>query len=136
MITFEKYIAFFIASIFMGAIIIGIPAIADTIATCYLGVIGAFLAIDLTIMLKKTSELPKGDFKNMNKSRYYLSLLITFCLFGIACYCKSNLDYQIMGTILMLATCIMTIISLYIGGLEGNKLMTQMGQKSSEDEPK
>ena len=124
MITFKKYFAYILATLLMGGIIIFIPSIADSIAPTYILLVGSFLAIDLGYTLRETNKLPEGDFKPIKQGRYIFTTLLSGALFILALIVSKKSGLSLTGTTSVLGISMMTILSLYIGGLEGSKFLT------------
>jgi len=127
-----QLIALIIATIFTGGMIyfINDTGSAAAIAMTFTGIVGAFIGLDIALMIKKTSGMNEG-FKEINKQRYIAGLII-FCLllaetFVISAMFKRNCDslYTSFGMGFLI------IIGGFIVGIEGNKIAT----KHTEPEP-
>jgi hypothetical protein len=121
-----------VAAVFTGFMIFFIKdsGSASTLAATFTGIVGAFIGLDIAVMIKKTSVMPEGCYKAMNKHRYMAALIIfsallieSFCISGL---CGRNCDslYTSFGLGFLL------VIGGLISGLEGNKIVT--GEKASE----
>lgn len=132
-IAILKYFLYIIGTSFMVATMVLVPEIADAISPIYILVMGSFLAIDLATMLKKTHALPEGNFKELKKGRYIFTALITLGLFIFGAILKKKYEINILGTLTSLGITFMSIIAMFIGGLEGNKLLTY-SEKGIEEE--
>jgi|WetSurMetagenome_2_1015567.scaffolds.fasta_scaffold103914_2 hypothetical protein len=132
MITFQKYLVYSIATLLMGLAIVFVPSVAESMAPTYIILIGSFLAIDLATMLKKTSTLPDGEFHPINKDRYIVSSICTLLLFVLCLYIQAKNEVVLSGTLSVLGITLMSILSMYLGGLEGNKLLTGISKEEKE----
>ena len=107
------------------------------IITLFIGVVGlAFLGIDLLKMIKNTEFKPAGEFKTMNKWKYYSSFVVFILLSGEAVliehFCETSLGV-IYG--LTIAGAI-AVIGLIVGGLNLNGLTTIIKDNLLEGEDK
>jgi hypothetical protein len=128
MIKALKYIAYVLAFILMAVIIIYEPRIADATAPTYIILICSFLGIDVAYMLKKTTSLPSGDFAPIKRGRYIFCIIFTSALFALCVIMERKFEYtNLSGTLSCLAISLMTILALFIGGAEANKLLTSLG---------
>lgn len=123
MIRVVKFILFAIPSLFMGAIIVLIPEIADASSIFYVALIGVFLGFDLLTMIKETKSLPKGSFDKLKLWRYITVVSFLFVLTGIAFY-----QYRITGamkiTLGSFSASVFIIAGMILAGLDGNKMVT------------
>ena len=114
------------ATIFTGAMIFFIKDTGSTaaIAITFTGMVGAFIGLDIALMIKKTSGMPEG-YKEINKHRYIagliiFSLLLVECFFISAMYgrnCDSLYTSFGMGFLIVMGG--------LIAGIEGNKIATK-----------
>lgn len=123
MIKVVKFFLFSIPSIFMGAIILLIPEIADTASIFYVALIGVFLGVDLVAMIKETKSMPKGMYDKLKLWRYVTVVLFLFALTGLAFY-----QYKITGelkiTLGSFSASVFIVAGLVLAGLDGNKIAT------------
>jgi len=124
MIRAEKMIFYIFASVLMASIIIFLPQLADGVIPTYLLILGAYVGIDVGIILKKTNALPEGQFKEVNKVPYFVTIAITGILFGIALFMNKKFEAPVTGSLTILSTSVFLVISAYLGVLQGNKLLT------------
>jgi hypothetical protein len=129
-VTFQKYLVYILSSILMGASIIFIPEVANSLSTIYALVIGAFLGIDMATTILKTKSLPEGEFKEAKKDRYIVCSLMSSVLVTIAFYVKEKTQANLLDTITMLSMTLMGIGAIFIALMESNKLVT--GTKKEE----
>ena len=121
------------ATIFTGFMIYFIKdsGSASAIAVTFTGIVGAFIGLDIALMIKKTSSMAEG-YKEINTHRYIAGLVIfaillieTFIISGLY---NRNCDslYTSFGMGFLI------IIGGLIAGIEGNKIATE----GHEPEPK
>ncbi|GHT87285.1 hypothetical protein FACS1894137_14310 [Spirochaetia bacterium] len=74
----EQLLWLFLGAIFTGAMIyfVNDGTTTTAISMIFTGIVGIFLGIDIAVMIKKTSALPEGEYKTINKQRYITSLII------------------------------------------------------------
>ena len=123
-INFQKYFAYILASLIMVATYIFIPTIATPMSTAYLLIVTTFLGVNLATTLKTTNALPEGNYKPIKHSRYVVTILITLIIFITGIYIQKNNQIDLNGSLSSIGTTILMIIGLFIGELEGNKLLT------------
>ena len=99
-------------------------SVVTGIAWCYTGIVGTFIGIDLAVMIKKTSELPHGQFKEINKHRYISSLIIFALLLAEAFIVNAVFDRNVDGLYASFGMGFLIIIGGLIAGVEGNKMVT------------
>jgi hypothetical protein len=121
----EQMIYLIIATLFTAGLLFVIKDSGTTtgIAWAFTTIVGAFIGLDLAVMIKKTSEMTAGHFKEINKYRYITSLVIFALLLGESFYLASigrNCDglYASFGMGFLL------IIGGLVAGVEGNKIVT------------
>jgi hypothetical protein len=114
-----------IATLFTAGMLFVIKDSSTTtgIAWAFTAVVGTFIGIDLAVMIKKTSEMTSGHYKEINKYRYITSLVIFALLLSESFYLAStgrNCDglYASFGMGFLL------IIGGLVAGVEGNKIVT------------
>ena len=94
------------------------------IAWTFTGIIGTFIGLDIAVMIKKTSAMPSGQYKEINKHRYTTSLVIFAMLlmeaFIVNYIFKRNAD----GLYASFGMGFLIIIGGLIAGVEGNKIVT------------
>jgi len=94
------------------------------IAWAFTGIIGTFIGIDLAVMIKKTSEMPHGQFKEINKHRYVAALVI-FSLLLIEAFLINAIQLRnVDGLYASFGMGFLIIIGGLIAGVEGNKMVT------------
>jgi len=129
-VTKEKYIVLILSSIVYGVGMFLYPNIINSISIFYVGIIGSFLGIDMANTLKKTSIMPKGEFKTIKKDRYIVCACITTVFFIASLILNKIYDIAIESGLTTLGATIFVIATMYISTLEGNKLLT--GKKDED----
>ncbi|MDR1389181.1 MAG: hypothetical protein LBJ31_04320 [Treponema sp.] len=99
--------------------------VASALAGTLTGVVSIFIGVDIAVLIKKTSALPAGEYKEINKSRYIAAGIIFALLlceaFFISAYYGRNCD----GLYTSFGIGILIVIGGLIAGIEGNKLVTE-----------
>ncbi|MDR1253346.1 MAG: hypothetical protein LBK62_14485 [Treponema sp.] len=120
-----------IATIFTGFMIFFVKdsGSASALAVTFTGIVGIFIGLDIAVMIKKTSAMPEGSFKTINRQRYITALIIFSALlieaFFISGFYERNCDslYTSFGMGFLV------VIGGLIAGVEGNKIVTgQQGE--------
>ena len=131
----EQLFMLIVATLFTGFMIYFVTdsSVAAALGATFTGIVGVFIGLDIVVMIKKTSALPEGAYKEMNKQRYIAALIIfallmieTFVISGMGRNCDSLYTSFGMG--------FLVVIGGLIAGIEGNKIVT--GQSEKTDPPK
>jgi len=125
-VKFEQMVWLIIGTLFTAGMLFFIKdsTTITGIAWTFTGIVGTFIGIDLAVMIKKTSEMTNGHFKEINKHRYITSLVIFALLLGEAFYLAStgrNCD----GLYASFGMGFLIIIGGLVAGVEGNKIVTK-----------
>jgi hypothetical protein len=121
----EQLLMLIIATIFTGFMIYFVEdsGAVSALGATFTGIVGIFIGLDIAVMIKKTSALPIGKFKQINKQRYITALIIfsllmieTFIISGMGRNCDSLYTSFGMG--------FLVVIGGLIAGIEGNKIVT------------
>lgn len=127
---FPKTVLYVIATFLMGAIIFISPKIAGSVSVFYVGILSGYLGLDVWNMVQNTASLPVGEYKQVKQGRYILCavsyIVLVVCGYVQSSYMDVNLD-QMFSVFL---SAVFLIISIYIGGLEGNKIATKKGAET------
>lgn len=112
----------------MGAVIWLCPSICDDVSIFYVSILTTYLGLDVWNMIKTTSLLPPGEYKEIKIKRYVLcvSSYLLMIAFGMIQAKRTGIDFNAMFTVFISA--IFLLITLLIGGLEGNKIATGKGE--------
>jgi hypothetical protein len=133
----EQLIWIIIATVFTGAMIFFVKdgSVVSALGTTFTGIIGVFIGLDIAVLLKKTSAMPDGYYKHINKHRYIAALIIfsflmieTFILSGIY---KREYDslYASFGMGFLI------VIGGLVAAVEGNKIVTGEGPHPGTSAP-
>ena len=102
-----------------------------SIAWAFTGIVGTFIGIDLAVMLKKTAELPSGQYKQINKHRYIMSLIIFAILMIEAFILSGKFSRNVDGLYASFGMGFLVIIGGLVAGVEGNKMITDKPEEPS-----
>jgi len=122
-----KYLIFIGASMLMGLTMWLVPDVAETCSIFYVSILSTFLGLDIANTLKHTNGLPEGQFKGLKASRYITSSIFLLILFIYAMVQIKMNQVNLSVSVTSFGSALFLIGSLYIGGLEGNKLLTWTG---------
>jgi hypothetical protein len=131
----EQLLMLIIATVFTGFMIYFVKdsGAASALGATFTGIVGVFIGLDIAVMLKKTSAMPTGEFKQINKQRYITALVIfsslmveTFIISGMGRNCDSLYTSFGLG--------FLVVIGGLIAGIEGNKIVT--GETKSRNDKK
>jgi hypothetical protein len=95
-----------------------------SLSITFTSIVGVFLGIDIAVMMKKTSALPEGDFKRINKSRYIMSLVIFALLIAEAIFMSAAFKRNCDALYASFGMGFLIVIGGLIQGFELNKLVT------------
>ena len=99
-----------------------------SLTTIFIGlipVIGAYLAIDFTSVIKSTHDLPKGQFNVADKWKY-IRMIIAIGVLSITCMVLEALKaYSLEAELTLLTSSLFGMISIYVAGMKINKVMTK-----------
>jgi len=97
------------------------------IAGTFTSVLSIFLGLDIATMLHKTRELLAGDYKEINTSRYVLSLFIFGALLAEAFVIAAKQQRDVNSLYLCFGVGFLVVIGGLVGGVECNKIATDEG---------
>lgn len=125
-----KTVMYLIATAVMGATIWICPAIADDVCIFFVSLLSTYLGLDVWSMIKSTSLMPPGEYSDIKVHRYVVCAVsyVILIIFGYIQSARTGIDFNSMFTVLISA--IFVLITILIGGLEGNKLAT--GEKKEQ----
>lgn len=124
MVKFVKAFLFVLASLVMGACLIFVPDSSGAVSVTYVSVLGIFLGFDVADTVLKTAQMSKGEYKPIHKHKYVISAICLTALIIVCGVVKDKADVSAAMTSLI--TSVMIVIGLLIGGLEGNKIATNI----------
>jgi len=123
----EQIVWVVLATIFTAGMLYAVKdsSVVTGIAWAFTGIIGTFIGVDLAVMIKKTSEMAHGKYKEINKHRYITALVVFALLlteaFLINVYFGRNVD----GLFASFGMGFLIVIGGLIAGVEGNKIVTE-----------
>lgn len=122
---FIKAFFFIVASAVMALTMLFIPQSSGTVSIAYTSVLGIYLSLDIAAMISRTTMLKKGDYEAMNVYKYILASICLCILICISLYMKSK-GIDLNSSITSFMASAMIILGCVIGGLEGNKIATDI----------
>ena len=122
----EQMFWLLLATFFTGAMLFFLTdsSTITGIAWGYTAIVGIFVGLDLATMVKKTSELPSGKYKEMNKHRYITALILFALLLVEAFIINSSFERNVDGLYASFGMGFLVIIGGLVAGVECNKLVT------------
>lgn len=119
-----KAVIYLVASAIMLAAIIFTPSIAGAVSVFYVSILSGYLGLDIWNMIKTTTLLPPGEYKDMKLKRYILCASSYAVLICAAYWQTSASGVNLDVVLTVFISAIFLMIALLIGGLEGNKIAT------------
>ena len=95
-----------------------------SLSVTFTTIVGVFLGIDIAVMIKKTSVMPDGDYKAINKTRYVISLVIFGLLIAEAIFMSVNFGRNSDALYASFGMGFLIVIGGLVAGIEGNKIVT------------
>jgi hypothetical protein len=125
-----------VATVFTGFMIFFVKdsGVVSTLAATFTGIIGVFIGLDIAVMIKKTSVMPRGAYKKINKHRYITAIIIFAALmmetFIISGMYGRNFDslYASFGLGFLV------VIGGLVAAVEGNKIVTGEPEQVTESD--
>jgi hypothetical protein len=132
----EQLVMLIIATFFTGFMIFFVKdsGAASVMGTTFTGIVGVFIGLDIVVMIKKTSSLPEGLYKKINKHRYITALVI-FSLLMIETFIISGTGRNCDSLYMSFGMGFLVVIGGLIAGIEGNKIVTGEGARSKTITP-
>jgi hypothetical protein len=95
-----------------------------SLSITFTSIIGVFLGVDIAVMIKKTSALPSGEYKAINKPRYITSLVI-FALLIIEAFVLSSVYSRNCDALYAsFGVGFLIVVGGLVAAVEGNKIVT------------
>lgn len=123
---------FFIAATsIMGLCLLFVPESSGSVSISYTSVVGIYLGLDIAAMIARTSKLQKGNFEPLNVYKYVLVSVCLAALIVTAIIVRGQSDVSTALTSFI--TSAMIVVGCIIGGLEGNKIATDLNGNGIPD---
>jgi hypothetical protein len=122
----EQLVWLFIGVLFAAGMIFFVndSTVMISLSVTLTSIIGVFLGIDIAVMIKKTSALPEGKYKAINKSRYIISLII-FALLIIEAFILSSIFSRNCDALYAsFGVGFLIVVGGLVAAVEGNKIVT------------
>lgn len=123
---FVKAVLFLISALVMLACVIFIPESAGTVSITFVGVLSIYLGTDVASMISATAKMKVGEFKELKKHKYVISLICLCVLIIVSLITQDG--NTLSTTITSFISSIMVVLGCLLGGLEGNKIATKKGE--------
>jgi hypothetical protein len=122
----EQLLWLFLGALFTAAMIFFVKdgMVVTSLSMTYTGIVGIFLGVDIAVMIKKTSALPAGEFKPINKQRYITSLIIFALLLAEAFLISGLYNRDCDSLYASFGMGFLIVVGGLMGAVEGNKLVT------------
>lgn len=122
----EQLLWLFTAWLFTAGMIffVGDSAVAASLALTFTSVVGVFLGIDIAVMLKKTAALPIGQYKEINRPRYLMSLALFGLLLAETIYLSAAQGKNCDALYASFGVGFLIVIGGLMSGIEANKIVT------------
>jgi hypothetical protein len=95
-----------------------------SLSITFTSIVGIFLGVDIAVMIKKTSALPEGQYKPINKHRYITSLIIFALLLVEAFILSSAFNRNCDAIYASFGMGFLIVIGGLMAAVEGNKIVT------------
>ena len=125
-IKVEQLVWLFLGFLFTAGMLFFVEdsAVVVSLSVTFTSIVGVFLGIDIAVMIKKTSVLPVGEYKAINKTRYVISLVIFGTLIAEAFFLSGNFGRNCDALYASFGLGFLIVIGGIIAGIEGNKIAT------------
>lgn len=128
-----KIVLYIAATVIMAGVELIVPGIAGSVAVFYVSILTSFLGLDIWGMIKTTSILPPGEYKELKVHRYVICACSYIVLIGIGYFISATKNVDMAQMYNVFVSAVFVLIAMLIGGLEGNKIATGTTSASSED---
>jgi thiosulfate reductase cytochrome b subunit len=98
--------------------------VSVSLSITFTGIVGAFLGVDIAAMIKKTTMLPPGSYKAINKHRYITSLAIFALLILEAFFLSSTYGRNCDALYASFGVGFLIVVGGLVAAVEGNKIVT------------
>jgi hypothetical protein len=122
----EQLLWLFVGFLFTAAMLFFVKdnTVTISLSITFTSIIGVFLGIDIAVMIKKTSALPEGQFKPINKHRYITSLIIFALLIAEAVVMSAMFKRNCDALYASFGMGFLVVIGGLVAAVEGNKMVT------------
>ena len=130
----EQLLWLFLGYVFTAAMLFFVAdsTVTVSLSITFTSIVGVFLGIDIAVMIKKTSALPEGHFKEINKTRYIISLIIFALLIAEAISLSAIFTRNCDSLYASFGMGFLIVIGGLVAGIEGNKMVTT-GKENHEE---
>lgn len=129
-----KAVFFVLATLIMGACLWFVPESSGAVSVVYITALSVYLGLDVAAMIAKTAALPKGEFKNFNIHKYVIA---SACLVFLIGTCMAVRHFEnppdISTAMTSFLSAVMIVFTYILGGLEGNKIATNVTTDKAEE---
>lgn len=131
MVKFAKALLFILASVVMALCLLFIPESSGTVSISYITVLGLYLGLDIAGMITKTSQMSKGEYQTLNVHKYVISTigLTVNIIIAIAMHGSADITTALTSFV----SAVMIILGCIIGGLEGNRIASSVGEEKDTE---
>jgi hypothetical protein len=122
----EQLLWLFLGFVFTAAMLFFVKdgAVVVSLSITFTGIVGVFLGIDIAVMIKKTSALPAGEYKAVNKQRYITSLALFAVLLIEAFILSSVYSRNCDALYASFGVGFLVVVGGLVAAVEGNKIVT------------
>lgn len=128
-----KTVLYFVATLIMAGVLIFCPQISDNVCIFYVSILTTYLGLDVWSMIKSTSLMPPGEYKDMKLWRYGICATSYAALIAVAYVQSIRLELDLTSFYSVMTSAVFILIALLIGGLEGNKIATGKSEEKESD---
>jgi hypothetical protein len=122
----EQLFWLFLGFLFTAGMLIFVKesAVIISLSITFTSIVGVFLGLDIAVMIKKTSALPTGEYKAINKPRYIISLIIFALLLIEAFILSSVFSRNCDALYASFGVGFLIVVGGLVAAVEGNKIVT------------
>jgi disulfide bond formation protein DsbB len=122
----EQLFWLFISTLFTAAMIYFVKdsGVVSALAATFTAIVGIFIGLDIAVMIKRTSAMSNGDFRQINKHRYIAAFVIFSLLLFEAFMISATQNRDCDSLYTSFGMGFLIVIGGLISGIEGNKIVT------------
>jgi glucan phosphoethanolaminetransferase (alkaline phosphatase superfamily) len=122
----EQLLWLLLAAAFTGFMIYFVKdgGVVTAISAAFTSIVGIFIGVDITAMIKKTSVMPIGEYQKINKHRYIAALIIFAALIVEAFVISGVYGRDCDGLYASFGMGFLVVTGGLVAGVEGNKIFT------------